>query len=100
MSPKRDLRSECPRITHSMPMSLSWTGLPHRFSPPLRKANEVGTPDLAGERTRVLKIDVLCCNFDAILCELVQREDVEGRGCDYDLCGGRVQSIGLVHTYE
>jgi len=66
------------------------------------KANEVGTPDLAGESTRIFEVGILCCNFDAVLRELVQWEEVEGWRGDYNLCNGEggAQSIGLVHTYD
>ena len=52
---------------------------------------KMNTPDLASECARVLEVDVLCCNFNAILRELVQREEVESRRGDYDLCSGRAQ---------
>jgi hypothetical protein len=46
------------------------------------------TPDLACKRTRLLEVDVLCCNLDAVIRKLVQWEEVEGRRGDYDLCSG------------
>jgi len=60
----------------------------------------MGAPDLACESTRFLEVDVLCCDFDAVLRELVQREEVEGGRSNDNLCSRRAQSIGLVHAYE
>lgn len=56
------------------------------------KAKGVGTPDLAGESTRFFEVGVLCCDFDTVLRELVQWEEVEGWRGDHNLCSGGVSS--------
>ena len=62
------------------------------------KEGKISTPDLASERARVFEVDVLCCNFNTVLGELVQWEEVESRRGDYDLCSGRAQSP-VWHTH-
>lgn len=42
----------------------------------------MNTPDLASECARVFEVDVLCCHFNAVFRELVQREEVESRRGD------------------
>lgn len=45
------------------------------------------TPDLACEGTRGLGVAVLCRDFDVLAQKIEDGDQVDGRGCDDNLCG-------------
>jgi len=89
-------------MTQLIPASFNCTGLFISVSfvqlPPVDQENWI--PDFTCECSRLLQVRVLRCNLNAILDRFLQKEEIDARRRDHDICGPQMPTIRINNSHQ